>query len=60
MVPGFVAGDYATHELEIDVAALARRAGAELVLAPATRDRPEATAHLRRRPARRSHGTSRA
>jgi selenide,water dikinase len=36
MVPGFVAGDYATHELEIDVAALARRAGAELVLAPAT------------------------
>jgi selenide,water dikinase len=36
MVPGFVAGDYATHELEIDVVALARRAGAGVVLAPAT------------------------
>ena len=36
MVPGFVAGDYATHELEIDVEALARRAGAGVVLAPAT------------------------
>jgi selenide,water dikinase len=35
MVPGFVAGDYATHELEIDVVPLARRAGARVVLAPA-------------------------
>ena len=37
MVPGFAAGEYAMHELEIDVAALARHAGAALVLAPATR-----------------------
>jgi selenide,water dikinase len=36
MVPGFVAGDYAARELEIDVVALARRAGAAVVLAPAT------------------------
>ena len=36
MVLGFVAGDYATHELEIDVVALARRAGAGVVLTPAT------------------------
>ncbi len=36
MVPGFVAGDYARHELEIDVVPLARRAGAGLVLAAAT------------------------
>lgn len=37
MVPGWVAGDYATHELEIDVVPLARRAGARVVLTPATR-----------------------
>ncbi len=36
MVPGFVAGDYAADELEIDVVPLARRAGARLVLARAT------------------------
>ena len=32
MVPGFVAGQYAAHELEIDVVPLARRAGARVVL----------------------------
>jgi selenide,water dikinase len=36
MVPGFVAGDYAAHELAIDVLPLARRAGARVVLAAAT------------------------
>jgi selenide,water dikinase len=36
MVPGFVAGDYAAGELEIDVVPLARRAGARVVLAAAT------------------------
>lgn len=36
MVPGRVAGDYAAHELEIDVVPLARRAGAGVILAPAT------------------------
>ena len=35
MVPGFVAGDYAPYELEIDVVPLARRARAAVVLAPA-------------------------
>jgi selenide,water dikinase len=35
MVPGFVAGDYAAHELEIDVWPLARRAGAGVILAAA-------------------------
>lgn len=42
MVPGFVAGDYAAHELEIDVVPLARRARARVVLAAATRVDPEA------------------
>jgi pyridine nucleotide-disulfide oxidoreductase family protein len=42
MVPGFVAGDYAAHELEIDVAALAARAGARVVLAPAVAIDPDA------------------
>jgi selenide,water dikinase len=37
MVPGLVAGCYAPSELTIDVAALAARAGAELVLGAATR-----------------------
>jgi pyridine nucleotide-disulfide oxidoreductase family protein len=32
MLPGFVAGHYATEEIRIDVAALAARAGAKLVL----------------------------
>lgn len=36
MVPGFVAGDYDRHELEIDVLPLARRAGAGVLLAAAT------------------------
>lgn len=36
MVPGFVAGDYAMHELEIDVLPLARRAGAGVIMAAAT------------------------
>ncbi len=36
MVPGFVAGQYRVEELEIDVVPLARRAGARVVLAPAT------------------------
>jgi len=35
MVPGFVAGDYAAPELEIDAVPLARRAGARVVIAPA-------------------------
>lgn len=42
MVPGFAAGDYAAHELEIDVVPLARRAGARVVLAAALRVDPEA------------------
>jgi selenide,water dikinase len=36
MVPGFVAGDYQAHELEIDVVPLARRARARVVLTEAT------------------------
>ncbi|RIK91354.1 MAG: hypothetical protein DCC71_25155, partial [Proteobacteria bacterium] len=36
MVPGYVAGQYARHELEIDVRPLARRAGARVVVAAAT------------------------
>lgn len=36
MVPGFVAGDYPTHALEIDVVPLARRAGAGVLFATAT------------------------
>ncbi len=39
MVPGFVAGQYAAHELEIDVVPLARRAGARVVLGARDRDR---------------------
>jgi len=35
MVPGYVAGDYARHELEIDVVPLARRAKAGVILSPA-------------------------
>jgi selenide,water dikinase len=35
MVPGFVAGDYAFSDLEIDVVPLARRAGAGVILSPA-------------------------
>ena len=35
MVPGAVAGDYALHELEIDVLPLARRAGARCIRAAA-------------------------
>src|SRR5690242_7055777 len=43
MVPGFTAGDYAARELEIDAARLGRRAGAHVVVAPATGVDP--TAH---------------
>ena len=35
MVPGFVAGDYALHELEIDVLPLARRAKAGVIVSAA-------------------------
>lgn len=34
MVPGLVAGQYASHELEIDIRPLARRAGARVIVAP--------------------------
>ncbi len=37
MVPGFVAGLYRRDELEIDLLPLARRAGARVVFAAATR-----------------------
>src|SRR5215813_5307764 len=36
MVPGFLAGQYAASDLEIDVRPLAMRAGARCILAPAT------------------------
>jgi len=42
MVPGFVAGDYRADELEIDAVPLVRRAGARVLLAPATRIDPVA------------------
>lgn len=41
MVPGFVAGYYEAPELSIDLAPLARRAGVELIVAPATSLDPE-------------------
>jgi selenide,water dikinase len=51
MVPGFVAGDYAAHELAIDVLPLARRAGARLVLDAARGVDPKAkTVALEGRP----------
>jgi selenide,water dikinase len=37
MVPGYVAGQYRPDELEIDIPALAKRAGAGVILAPATK-----------------------
>jgi len=37
MVPGFIAGQYKVADLEIDIPALAERAGARVVLARATR-----------------------
>ncbi len=40
MVPGFVAGQYRVDELEIDIPALAERAGARVVVARATRIDP--------------------
>jgi len=52
MVPGFVAGEYEAHELEIDVVPLARRAGARVILSAAIDVDP--TAHriaLQGRPA---------
>ena len=42
MIPGLVAGQYAEHEVTIDVVPLARRAGAAVVLAPALRIDPQA------------------
>lgn len=36
MVPGYVAGQYRAEELQIDAVALAERAGAQVVLSPAT------------------------
>lgn len=41
MVPGFVAGDYAPEQLQIDLVPLARRARARVILAAATRLVPE-------------------
>ena len=41
MTPGFVARQYRASELEIDVVPLARAAGAEVILAPATGVDPE-------------------
>jgi len=40
MVPGFVAGQYRAADLEIDIPALAERAGARVVVAQATRIDP--------------------
>ena len=52
MVPGFVAGQYRADELEIDAVPLARRAGARVILAPATGVDPVARrVHLAGRPA---------
>jgi selenide,water dikinase len=42
MVPGFVAGDYAAHEVAIDVVPLARRARARVVIARAVSVDPAA------------------
>ena len=37
MVPGFVAGQYGVRDLEIDAVALAKKAGAQIVLSAAVR-----------------------
>src|SRR5262249_60245856 len=51
MVPGFLAGQYAASDLEIDVRPLAMRAGARCILAPATGlDAGGGPLHLARRP----------
>jgi selenide, water dikinase len=51
MVPGFVAGQYPAHALEIDVRPLARRAGARVVVAAAERiDPARRQVHLVGRP----------
>ena len=51
MVPGYVAGQYRAHELEIDVVPLARRAMARVILSPAVRiDAAEKRIHLADRP----------
>ena len=51
MVPGFVAGQYRQEELEIDVLPLARRVGARIVMARATRiDAAAKRIHLEGRP----------
>jgi len=41
MVPGFVAGQYELADLEIDIPALAERAGAQVVVARALKIDPE-------------------
>src|SRR5262249_61355134 len=51
MVPGFLAGQYAAPELEIDVRPLAMRAGARCVVAAATGlDAGDGRLHLAGRP----------
>lgn len=51
MVPGFVAGQYQDHELQIDAVPLARRAGARVILSPAVKIDPAAKlVHLLGRP----------
>ena len=42
MVPGYVAGQYRVEDLQIDVEALADRAGARTIIAPVTRIEPHA------------------
>lgn len=51
MVPGVIAGQYRPWEVEIDVRPLARRAGARIIVARATRVDPDAKlVHLEGRP----------
>ncbi|MCB9729601.1 MAG: selenide, water dikinase SelD [Deltaproteobacteria bacterium] len=51
MVPGLLAGQYAAHELSIDAHVLARRAGARVIHAAATRvDAVQRLIHLAGRP----------
>ncbi len=53
MVPGFVAGQYRSQDLEIDVRPLARQAQAEVVVAPAVAvDTSQAFGRMRFPPAR--------
>jgi selenide,water dikinase len=51
MLPGLLAGRYRPHDLAIDALPLARRAGARVILAPATRvDATEQAIHVAGRP----------